>query len=232
MMSSIVRIVQQPETCRPMSHNPAHAGLPGILLHSPRVYDLQVWLATAGRERGLREAILALARPAPGEAMLDVGCGTGTLAIAARPRVGPAGEVFGIDAAPEMVAGARRKALRAGVDVAFEAAQAQALPFPDARFDLVTATLMLHHLPRAARSLFVREVRRVLKPGGRLLVIDFATSSKQQGGVLHRLHRHGRVKPAEIIDLVTAGGLARVDDGPVAFRDLHYVLAAAPEGGR
>lgn len=210
------------------SRSPSHAAAVGILLHSPRIYDLQVWLATRGREPALRERILDLARPAPGEAVLDVGCGVGTLAIAARRRVGASGEVFGVDASPEMVSGARRKALKAGMQIAFQHGLAQALPFPDARFDLVTSTLMLHHLPRPVREGSLREIRRVLKPGGRVLVVDFASSSTQQGGLLHRLHRHGRVKPAEIIDLATAAGLVRLEDGPLPFRDLHYVLAAAP----
>jgi ubiquinone/menaquinone biosynthesis C-methylase UbiE len=211
-----------------MTHSSAHSPLPGILLHSPRVYDLQVWLATRGRERSLREAILRLVQPRPGEAMLDVGCGTGTLAIAARRLVGAAGDVVGADASPEMVAGAQRKARRAGVQATFVEALTQALPFPDKRFDLVTSTLMLHHLPRPVRAAALSEIRRVLKPGGRLLVVDFASSSTEQGGFFHRLHRHGRVQPAEIIELVTSAGLARLDDGELGVRDLHYVLAAAP----
>ncbi|MBW8812978.1 MAG: methyltransferase domain-containing protein [Caulobacterales bacterium] len=211
-----------------MSHSPPHLPLPGILLHSPRAYDLQVWLATRGRERSLRETILNLARPRPGEAVLDVGCGTGTLAIATRPRVGPDGEVVGADPSAEMLAGARRKARRSGVEVSFVQAPAQALPFPERRFDLVMSTLMLHHLPRPARGEALREIRRVLKPGGRLLVVDFASSSKQQGGLLHRLHHHGRVKPAEILELVTGAGLERLDAGALSVRDLYYVLAVAP----
>ena len=210
------------------AHAPS-ARAPGILLHGPRIYDLQVWLATHGREQDLRETILRVARLTPGEAMLDVGCGTGTLATAARPRLGPAGEVIGLDASPEMIDSARHKARRAGVLVTFETGPAQALPFPDGRFDLVTCTLVLHHLPRRDREACLGEMRRVLKPGGRALIVDFATSSKQQGGLLHRLHRHGRVKPADILDLVARAGLRRAEDGPLPFRDLYYVLASAPE---
>ncbi len=210
----------------------AHApqpGAPGILLHAPRIYDLQVWLVSHGRESRLRDTMLNLARLAPGEAMLDVGCGTGTLAIAARARLGPAGEVVGLDASPEMIASARGKARRAGVPVDFETGPAQALPFPDDRFDLATCTLMLHHLPRPGREVCLREIRRVLKPGGRALIVDFATSSTQQGGLLHRLHRHGRVKPADILDLVVRAGLRPIEDGSLPLRDLYYVLAVAPE---
>lgn len=132
----------------------------GILLHAPRAYDLQVWLATRGRERWLRDAILARARLAPGEAVLDVGCGTGTLAIAAARIAGDAGAVSGVDPSPEMLTAARAKAARPGLRVQFEAGAAQALPFPDGRFDLVTSTLMLHHLPRAAQQAALSEARR------------------------------------------------------------------------
>lgn len=211
-----------------MTATPHAPRAPGILLRSPRVYDFQVWLAMHGRERPLREALLRLAKPGPGEAMLDVGCGTGTLAIAAWPHLRPGGQIVGVDASPEMIAGARRKARKARVECDFREAQAQALPFPNARFDLVTSTLMLHHLPGAAREACVREIRRVLKPEGRVLIVDFASSSQQQGGLFHRLHRHGRVRPADIRELVTGAGLSVADTGPLPMRDLHYVLAAAP----
>lgn len=202
----------------------------GILLHAPRLYDLQVWLATAGREAWLRQTILSKARLKAGESVLDVGCGTGTLAIAAARGVGSSGSVSGIDPSAEMIWAARAKARRAAVEIAFETGGAQALPFNDGQFDLVTATLMLHHLPRAAQSAAVAEARRVLKPGGRLLVVDFATSSKTQGGLLHRLHHHGRVRPEDIAGLVESAGLSKADSGAIGLRDLHYVLAAKPAG--
>src|SRR5476651_1672341 len=104
---------------------------PGILLHAPRRYDFQVWLATGGKERSLREAILRFARVAPGEAMLDVGCGTGTLAVAAAQLIGPNTTICGVDAAPQMVAAAARKARSAGLAADFREAPAQALPFAD-----------------------------------------------------------------------------------------------------
>src|SRR5215212_8364213 len=112
--------------------------------HAP-YYDLLAWLLALGRERALRERLVDLAGIAPGDTVLDVGCGTGTLAIAAKRRVGTTGTVRGIDASPEMIELARRKAAKAGADITFQAAVVEALPFPDGHFDAVLSTLMLHH---------------------------------------------------------------------------------------
>jgi ubiquinone/menaquinone biosynthesis C-methylase UbiE len=90
----------------------------GRVMHSEaRYHDLLAWLLTFGRERAFRERLVELARLRPGETVLDVGCGTGTLAIAAKRRVGTAGTVYGIDPSPEMVDRATRKAAKAGVEV-------------------------------------------------------------------------------------------------------------------
>ena len=119
----------------------SHSKAPGLVLRHAELYDFTVWLMTLGRERAFREKILRLARLRPDESVLDVGCGTGSLAIAARRHVGPKGVVKGIDASPEMLARAERKARRAGAVVAFTQAAAQALPFADAEFDVVFSTV-------------------------------------------------------------------------------------------
>ena len=197
----------------------------GNVLHDAAGYDFLLWLFTFGRERSLREKMLQLARINDGESVLDVGCGTGTLAILARERVGPAGSVSGLDASPEMIARARRKAQKRGVDVTFETAPAQELPFAEARFDLALATVMLHHLGRPARAQCLHEIKRVLKPSGRLLVVDFETSSERHG-VLARLHRrHGHVAEDAVHVLLGETGFDIVESGAVGFRDLHFSLA-------
>ena len=182
---------------------------------------------TLGRERALRERILDLARLERGEVVLDVGCGTGTLAIAAKRRVGSA-DVYGIDASPEMIARADRKAQKAGMDVVFRNALAESLPFPDAQFDVVLATVMLHHLPRAPRQQGVREMRRVLKPGGRLLAVDFGGAGSPHGLFSH-FHRHGRIDPRDLAAPVSDSGLSIVESAAVGMRDLQFVLATAPQ---
>ena len=196
----------------------------GLVLHWAARYDLLVWLLTRGRERAFREKLAGLAHLTPGEAVLDVGCGTGSLAIVAKRQVGPTGMMCGIDPSPAMIARARSKASKAGTDERFETAVAEALPFLAAQFDVVLSTLMLHHLPRPVRQPFVREVRRVLKPDGRLLVVDFAHAQDKRG-VLAHFHRHGHVDPRQIVSLLEEGGLRSVESGPVGISSLQYVLA-------
>lgn len=99
----------------------------------PRLYDLILLALTRGREQAYRDDLLTLCGIASGQSVLDVGCGTGTQAIAAHRRVQPHGSVVGIDVSPRMVAAARRKARRAGLDIQFDCADATALPFPAGR---------------------------------------------------------------------------------------------------
>jgi ubiquinone/menaquinone biosynthesis C-methylase UbiE len=133
--------------------------------------------------------------------------------------------VAGIDASGQMVGRARRKAARAGVEVELRAAAIEALPYPDASVDVVLSTLMLHHLPRALKEAGMREVRRVLRPGGRALIVDFG-STRKPGGILGRLHRYGRVKFEDLTGLLGELGFRVVEQGDVGVKDLQFVLAA------
>jgi ubiquinone/menaquinone biosynthesis C-methylase UbiE len=196
----------------------------GRVLHWTAGYDLLVWLLTHGRNRAFRERLVDLGRLAAGESVLDVGCGTGSLAIVAKRHVGASGNVVGIDASPEMIARARAKALRSGIDVSFKSAVAETLPFPDAQFDVVFSTLMLHHLPRKLRQQWAREIHRVLKSGGRALVVDFAREQSRSGFLAH-FHRHGHVDPREVASQLDEAGFRCVDSGPVGISTLHFVLA-------
>src|SRR5262249_24888189 len=94
----------------------------GRILHRAAGYDLLVWLLTRCSEPRFRDELLALARIQPGEYVLDVGCGTGSLAIAAKRHVGSTGTVHGIDASPSMIKRAAKKARRGGIDVEFQQA--------------------------------------------------------------------------------------------------------------
>jgi ubiquinone/menaquinone biosynthesis C-methylase UbiE len=198
----------------------------GRVLHWAAGYDLLVWLLTHRSDRVFREHLARLAHLVAGESVLDIGCGTGTLAIVAKREVGAGGKVFGIDASPAMIARATSKAAKAGIDVSFENAVAEALPFPDAQFDVVLSTLMLHHLPRKVRQQCVREIRRVLKPQGRVLVVDFG-APQRKSGVLAHFHRHGHVDPREVITLLDEAGLRSIESGPVGISSLQFVVAVS-----
>src|SRR5512135_3561564 len=130
-------------------HSSAH-GTPattGRVLHWARWYDLAAFLMTFGREKRMRRETVERARVAPGQSVLDVGCGTGSLTLAAKTAAGATGDVHGIDPAPEMIDISRKKATRAHVDIDFQVGVIEGLPFPDATFDVVLSSLMLHHLP-------------------------------------------------------------------------------------
>lgn len=207
----------------------------GLLIHGAARYDLLVWLFTLGGERKIREKMLALVRLQRGEDVLDLGCGTGTLAILAKRRVGEAGIVHGVDAAPEMIERARAKAKRARVDVALAVGAVQSLPLPDRAVDVALSTLMLHHLPRKAHPEIVREIKRVLKPGGRFLAVDFVKPADGRKSFMDRFHRHGFVRLGDVVEELKAAGFTILRSGPVGERDLHFVLAvngaAAPGAG-
>jgi ubiquinone/menaquinone biosynthesis C-methylase UbiE len=153
-----------------------------------RFYDLLMVLMTFGKERKLRQDTIKLARIKPGDTVLEVGCGTGSLTLAAKEQVGSSGEVVGIDLAPEMVAKARHKSERKGADVSFQEGSIANIPFPDNRFDVVMCSFMIFHMPEEVRCKGFREIYRVLKSGGHLFILDAALSDKQQQNRSDKMH--------------------------------------------
>lgn len=118
-----------------------------------------------------RRVTLELLDPRPGEDVLDIGCGPGYLAGELADRVGASGSVRGVDSSTSMLAIARRRS--PGEDAApvrLVAADALSLPFPDSSFDAVTATQVYEYVSDVPSALV--EARRVLRPGGRLLILD------------------------------------------------------------
>ena len=150
----------------------------GIVLRSPWFYDLLMKIITLGGEGRFRRRIVTAAQLKAGQRVLDVGCGTGTLALAAAVEVGPEGRVQGIDPAPEMIARARAKAAKAGQGVEFEVGVIEALPFPDRSMDVVLSTLVFHHLPEHLQRSGLAEILRVLAPGGRMVLVDFGNPDR------------------------------------------------------
>ena len=150
----------------------ASAQTQGRLIRWASYYDLAVNLTTLGQARRLRKETVAQAMIQPGDKVLDVGCGTGEVTLLAKIHA-KQGSVHGIDPAPEMIAVARRKAARKGLEIDFRVGVIESLPFPDTNVDVVTSSLMMHHLPENLKVRGIAEIYRVLKPGGRLLIADF-----------------------------------------------------------
>jgi len=202
----------------------------GKVIRWARFYDLVTWLMTFGREPGIRRMTIELAGIKEGEWVLDVGCGTGTLAIAARRPAGPAGEVHGIDPSAEMISVAREKAAKGGVDAQFQTAVMEKLPFPDGHFDLVLSSLMLHHLPPDVKRAGFAEVNRVLKPGGRFLAVDLAESGGFFGHIIQALGLHKTEgKLGEAPDMLRAAGFEDVELGRTKYKPLWALRATKRE---
>jgi demethylmenaquinone methyltransferase/2-methoxy-6-polyprenyl-1,4-benzoquinol methylase len=135
------------------------------------VYDLMNTAMTAGLHHRWRDRAADRAELGPGDRALDVCCGTGDLALALAPRVGPEGSVIGADFSEPMLELARRKAAQRGVDqVSFEWADALELPHGDAEFDAVTVGFGVRNLADLDAGL--AEMARVLRPGGRLVILE------------------------------------------------------------
>ena len=132
-------------------------------------------VALTSRERRFKSALLDGVTWAPGQRVLDVGCGTGTLACMAASRQ-PAVEMHGLDGDPEILARARRKAAEQGAAIAFTQGMSFELPFPDRHVDCVLSSLFFHHLTADAKRRTLAEVLRVLKPGGSLHVADWGAA--------------------------------------------------------
>ena len=140
-------------------------------------YDLLNSVMSAGLHHDWRERAAERAGLAPGSAALDVCCGTGDLSFELLRRVGPEGYVIGCDFSEPMLDLAREKAASRGVSgVRFEWADALELPYDSGRFDAVTVGFGVRNFSDRQRG--VAELARVLKPGGRLVVLEFTTPSK------------------------------------------------------
>ena len=142
-------------------------------------YNVMTDVWTLGLHRVWKRQAMKLCALQPGERVLDVATGTGDLAFAEQVAVGPEGHVVGVDSCAAMLEVARR---RQGGSIDFQEGDAMDLRFPDSSCDVVTIGFGLRNV--ADRGQALREFRRVLRPGGRLMVLDFSTpNSKALKGV-------------------------------------------------
>ena len=196
------------------------------------IYDSYCPLIGLGSR--FRRTTLSHAELRNGELVLDVGCGTGVLTRAAADAVGADGMVRGIDAAPAMVAVARREAEKYGNRAQFQVAAIEALPFDMGCFDVVLSSLMLHHLPPEAKHQGLREVYRVLKDGGRLIVVDVDRPAVLWWLLIWPLLFMAAVAPnlrGEIMDYLHQAGFKNIEtrgrwDGLLTFWVAHKTARA------
>src|SRR5918997_6635920 len=128
----------------------------------------------------------------PGHRVLEIGCGTGNLALLAK-RLHPDAEVVGLDPDAKALARARRKAGRKALSVLLDLGFAQELPYPDASFDRVLSAFMFHHLGSEEKEGALREAQRVLKPGGSLHLLDVGGKRERSDGLVARMSHRNRM---------------------------------------
>jgi demethylmenaquinone methyltransferase/2-methoxy-6-polyprenyl-1,4-benzoquinol methylase len=148
-------------------------------------YDVMNSVMTAGLHHGWRRRAADLAQVGPGDRVLDVATGTGDLALELARRVGPDGEVIGSDFAEEMLARARAKAPAAAAPITFEWGNALELPYADGEFAAVTVGFGARNFSDLDRGL--REMARVVRPGGRVVVLEITTPTEPPLSTFYRL---------------------------------------------
>jgi ubiquinone/menaquinone biosynthesis C-methylase UbiE len=192
------------------------------------LYDPIVKLLGAG---AAREQLLAQAALRPTDRAFDLGCGTGTLAVLIKKQF-PHVEIVGLDPDRKALARARKKAAREGLAIQFDQGFGDQLPYPTASFDRAFSSLMFHHLPAEEKGNTLREVHRVLKPGGEFHMLDIEGPDDSEPGLFERLlHSHHQLKDnsaANVIALMKAAGFgdaAKVGRRRTLFGGVAYYKA-------
>jgi len=194
-------------------------------------YDfIQKWIV---RDFRYKSILIEQADVGPGQHVLDLGCGTGTLAIMVK-KAQPRAEVTGLDADPVMLRAARYKSAKENTPVKFDVGFTDNLPYPDASFDRVLSSIMIHHLKTPDKEKTAREVYRVLKPGGQLHVIDFGKPvtwyGKLLGPSLHKFEEANDNIDGRLPEIFAAPGLKTQVTGSfwTFFGDLAFLRGDKP----
>ncbi|MBI4782410.1 MAG: methyltransferase domain-containing protein [Oscillatoriophycideae cyanobacterium NC_groundwater_1537_Pr4_S-0.65um_50_18] len=208
------------------SHDHAPA-TEGRTIRWAHLYDALVGVMTLGKGQAIRETTAAMAKIKTGDKVLDVGCGTGDLTFAAKAHAGVTGEVHGTDASPEMIEMAKRKASQSGTQINFQVDLIEKMSFPDNYFDVVLSSLMMHHLPNTIKRQGLAEIRRVLKPGGRLVIVDFRRPNTFTEHILTALLLHGGMQNGvqDLPTLMKEVGFSNIETGDVKFMMLGFARA-------
>lgn len=207
-------------------HGVRHDHQSGWMTTHPWAYELVTDLWYLGRRAHIWDQLVAASGARPGEKVLDVGCGTGYFARRIAPVVDPAGEVVGIDPLQPLLDYA---AAHSPANCTFHAATAQDLPFGDESFDLVVSSITFHHIAPDHRADAVREMFRVLRPGGRALTADVGPP---RNSLVERMisvaHGHSEVHNVfdQLEELAAEAGFVAMTTGNVPR--LHYLTAERP----
>lgn len=202
----------------------------GVRALTPFYDFVQRWIVQDTR---YKNRLIEQAGIQAGHKVMDLGCGTGTLAIMVKGAQ-PNAEVFGLDADPEMLKVAHLKTARAALDVKFDQGMAFDLPYPDAFFDRVLSSLVIHHLKTPDKEKTAREIYRVLKPGGRLHVLDFGKPNtiygKLLGPFLHKFEEANDNIEGRISIIFQEAGLKTYEKGRfwTFFGDLAFLVGEKP----
>jgi ubiquinone/menaquinone biosynthesis C-methylase UbiE len=203
----------------------------GTVLHRASQYDFHTRLLGLGSNGRNSRMVIELAKIRPGDSVLDVGCGSGSLTLAAKSVAGPTGKVHGIDASPEMIEVAQKKANHSGLEVVFELGLIEELAFPDATFDVVISRLAIHHLPDELKQKGLGEILRVLKPGGHLLIADFRPPTNPVLNHLTSALVGSHMMQTDVWSLppmLASAGFVEVSSGPTRSAFLAFVSGKKP----
>jgi ubiquinone/menaquinone biosynthesis C-methylase UbiE len=191
-----------------------------------RHYDTIVNVITLGKIKSTHQQTAVLANLQPGQSVLDIGCGTGALLMEVEIHIGDQGTAVGLDVEPAMIAQARQRAAKKHSHATFDVASIDNIPYPDNTFDVALQSLVFHHLTNAQKEAGLLELKRVLKPNGRLLIADLNPSKR---GIATSLPGHNQLDQvdhvrSEVVERLKTAGFSNIQSDSHPNKQLSYAI--------